>query len=529
MTGNYQQAIANLEAALGWETINAKGKDDFQIKDIWGIFPFLETSQSYYFVGSRGSGKSILVAQSIRLLRSNDQTMLCALDGTSFKSIGECAENETVKKFIIAFFTNLLGQIKERKNYKQVAHISSIYAKYREWVDFRESLNYLNNLTGQETKNLTDTGINFAKNHLRLLMNIASIKISLLDVGILQFGSIKLTPFQLEFKANDDAHEIFQANEIRDGLNNDIGFIEPVLSPLVDILAKHCKEQNIDRIILLGDDFHFLSLVSQVRIIHFLRRVIGQLRPHGISMVLKIFSATNISPYIKGVLGLAKKELEVRNIESSLENLEIKRQAIENLLVIILKNAKWSDENIRRLFRREIIDHLLILSGGHPRRFLEMSAKLIEITKGNLSNLYQDTLLSAAKILSDYRKDISIQLGIDGDPRANQYQKVYENAISILIEGFKDGDSPFFLISHEAIETHINFSQWVDDAITIGDLLEISNLIRVNQIPYKLVCINPASAYYKQRNFHISYQDIVDIQNNARSFLNESPIIGTSV
>jgi hypothetical protein len=243
-------------------------------------------------------------------------------------------------------------------------------------------------------------------------------------------------------------------------------------------------------------------------------------------VILKIFSATNISPYIKGVLGLAKKELEVRNIESSLENLEIKRQAIENLLVIILKKAKWSDDNIRRLFRREIIDHLLILSGGHPRRFLEMSAKLIDTTEGNLSNLYQDTLLSAAKILSDYRKDLSIQLGIDGDPRANQYQKVYESAITRLTEYFKNGDSPFFLIPHEAIEAHVNFSQWVDDAIAIGDLLEITNLIRVKQIPYKLVCINPASAYYQQRDFRVSYQDIVDIQINARSIQKDSPKIG---
>lgn len=458
MTDNYQQAIANLEAALGWETIDAKGKDDFQIKDIWGIFPFLESSQSYYFVGSRGAGKSILVAQSIRLLRSNEQTMLCALDGTAFKSIGEGAENETVKKFITTFFTNLLEQIKERKNYKRIAFYSSTYAKFREWADFRESINYLNNLTGKETKNVAGSAITFAKSHLRLLMDVASIKFSLVDAGILQFGSIELTPIQLDFNATSEANEVFQASEIRESLNNDIGFIEPALSPLVDKLAEHCKEQGIDRIVVLGDDFHFLSLVSQVRIIHFLRRVIGQLRPRGISVILKIFSATNISPYIKGVLGLAKKELEVRNIESSLENLEIKRQAIENLLVIILKKAKWSDDNIRRLFRREIIDHLLILSGGHPRRFLEMSAKLIDTTEGNLSNLYQDTLLSAAKILSDYRKDLSIQLGIDGDPRANEYQKVYESAITRLAENFRNGDSPFFLIPHEAIEAHANFS-----------------------------------------------------------------------
>lgn len=527
MTDTYSQAIANLEAALGWETIDAKGKDDFQIKDIWGIFPFLESSQSYYFVGSRGAGKSILVAQSIRLLRSNEQTMLCALDGTAFKSIGEGAENETVKKFIVSFFTNLLEQLKERKNYKRIAFYSSTYAKIKQWSDFRESLNYLNKLTGKETKNVAGSAISFAKSHLRLLMDVASIKFSLVDAGIIQFGSIELTPIQLEFNATAQANETeFQANEVREKLNNDIGFIEPALSPLVDELAEHCKELGIDRLVVLGDDFHFLSLVSQVRIIHFLRRVIGQLRPRGISMVLKIFSATNLSPYIKGVLGLAKKELEVRNIESSLENLEIKRQAIENLLVIILRKAKWSDDNIRKLFRREIIDHLLILSGGHPRRFLEMSAKLIETTEGNLSNLYQDTMLSGAKILNDYRKDLSIQLGIDGDPRANEYQKVYESAIARLAGNFRDGDSPFFLIPHEAIESHISFSQWVDDAIAIGDLLEITNLIRVKQVPYKLVCINPATAYYQRRDFRISYQDIADIQINARSIQSESPQLG---
>ena len=527
MTENYQQAIANLEAALGWETIDAKGKDDFQIKDIWGIFPFLESSQSYYFVGSRGAGKSILIAQSIRLLQNNAQTMLCALDGSSFKSIGEGAENETVKKFIVAFFENLLDQIKIRKNYKRIAFYSSTYAMYREWSDFRDSRTYLNDLLGKESKNLAGSALSFAKSHLRLLMDVASIKFSLVDSGIIKFGSIELTPIQLEFNASSGTNEsTFQSNEIRESLNKDIGEIETSLSPLVIELAKHCKEQGIERIVVLGDDFHFLSLVSQVRIIHFLRRVIGQLRPNGISMVLKIFSATNLTPYIQGVLGLNKKELEVRNIEFSLENLEIKRQAIENLLVIILRNAKWSDESIRRLFRREIIDHLLILSGGHPRRFLEMSAKLIEITEGNLSNLYQDTMLSAAKILSDYRKALPLQLGIDGDPNASQYQKVYEGAVARLTESFSDGDSPFFLISHKAIETYINFAQWVDDAIAIGDLLEITDLIKVKQVPYRLVCINPATAYYQQKDFRVSYQDIVDIQINARSIQSLSPRIG---
>jgi len=113
MSDNYQQAIADLEAALGWETLSAQGDDDFQIKDIWGIFAFLKTPQSYYFVGSRGAGKSAIVAQAIRSLSNDRQTLLCVLDGESFKSIGEGAENETIKKFITTLFSNLLDKIKD--------------------------------------------------------------------------------------------------------------------------------------------------------------------------------------------------------------------------------------------------------------------------------------------------------------------------------------------------------------------------------------------------------------------------------
>jgi hypothetical protein len=521
-TSDYKKAVANLEAAIGWESLASQEDFDFPIKDIWGIFPFLESPQNYYFVGSRGAGKSALVTQSVQLLENDKQVLLCALNGASFRSIGDSAHIETVKKFITGFFATLLDQIRIRKNYERIARISTTYAWVREWRDFREWREYLSSIIRQETDSKSQIPALFGKSHLRLLIDVASIRFALLDAGPIQVGSFKLTPIKMSFDAPPDKRDLlFRSEEVRNSLNTEIGFIEPVLSSLVNELAQHCQNENINKIVILVDDFHFLSLASQVRIIHFLRRVIGQLRSKNITMILKIFSATNLTPYIRGVLGLAKKELEVRNIESSLENLEIKRQAIENLLVLILRKSDWADDDIRRLFRREIIDLILVLSGGHPRRFLEMSAVLIGNTQGNLGNLYDDVMFAAATILNEYRNNLHIQLGIDEDPRANEYQRVYEKSVSHLTEHFASVDNPFILVPYSEIQGLMDFAQWLDDAVAIGDLLEIVNLVWIGREPYRLVALNPATMYYRRYDFRIRYHDIVDIQIGAREIQNK--------
>jgi energy-coupling factor transporter ATP-binding protein EcfA2 len=389
-----QRAIAFLEAALGWDTLEAQGLDDFLIKDIWGIYEFLKTNQSYYFVGSRGAGKSTLVAQAVRLLGNNPQTLVCVLDGDAFRSVGEGAERETIRKFIKGSLEKIFEQIKLRAGYERIARISSVYAAVKEWADFHVARHHISTLVEGRKSGALET---FVRSGLRVSFNAGPLGVSLLEAGPLRIGKIAV-PLELTFNASAEADKpLFDFEQFRESLNAEIGAVEPVIESLVNEIAKLCKKQNINEIVVLCDDFHLLSVVSQVRIIHFLRRVIGQLKAQNISMILKIFSATNLSPYIKEVLGL-RKELMVKRIDSSLENLEQKRQAVENLLVLILKRAGWSDDKIRRLFRREVIDLLLVLSGGHPRRFLEMSASLIKI--GNVNNLYHDVMFAAAKVLN---------------------------------------------------------------------------------------------------------------------------------
>lgn len=206
MTDN-QQAIAELDAARGWETIAAKERDDFQIKDIWGIFAFLTSAQNYYFVGSRGAGKSILVEQSIRLMRNDPNLILSVMDGITLKAIGESAESETVKKFIVAFFGNILGRIKRRTNYDKIAYYSTTYAMYRKWADFRDLYQHMKTLTGRETTSLAGAVASFAKSHLRLLLDVASIKFTLVDLPIIKFGSVELKPIQLEFSPTSETSE----------------------------------------------------------------------------------------------------------------------------------------------------------------------------------------------------------------------------------------------------------------------------------------------------------------------------------
>lgn len=436
-----------------------------------------------------------------------------------------------LRSFWSVFFTDILESIKERKNYRRIAKISSVYAGIREWSDFRVPHRHIASLAGRRVA-LTEEVISYAKSHLRLSLDIASVRISLLEMGVVRLGNVELRPLQIDLSATNNLQvNMFEPKQIREEMDKNIGAVEGVLSPLVDKIRDLCLQENIDTIFVVGDDFHSLTPISQLRIIHFLHRISSQLlEPENerVSVVVKLFSATNLYPYIKYALGLGR-DIETKNIESSLENLEIKRQAIENLLLVILRRAKWSDDEIRRLFRREVIDLLLILSGGHPRRFLETSAKLVEITQGNLTNLYHDILLSASLVLNKYRRELPIQLGIDRDPNSMDYQRFYEWAINSVVQMSiqNNRETPYFLVPYATLEANVGFSQWIDDGIAIGDLLEIANLIRVDQIPYKLVALNPATAYLKNKHVHISYQDIVDLQINARSISGTGELILT--
>lgn len=512
-------AVALLEVAVGAENLlKALGRDDFQIKDIWGIYDFLKTNQSYYFVGSRGSGKTTLVTQAVHLLGSKPRTILFTLSGNAVQSIGEGAESETIRKFITVFFGELLEQIEQQAGYKRIARISSVYAAIREWADFRIARRLLSRLTGERRTSGALEAL--VKSHLRLSFSAGPLGVSLLEAGPLKIGRVAI-PLQLTFNATPEAdRQLSDLERFRENLNAEIGSVESVIEPLVNEIANHCKKHNVDEIMVLCDDFHLLSVASQVRILHFLRRVVAQLeKQHSILMILKIFSATNLSPYIKGVLGL-KRELMVKRIDSSLENLEQKRQAVENLLVLLLKRAGWSDDRIRRLFRREVIDLLLVLSGGHPRRFLEMAASLIKVTKGSAENLYHDVMFAAAKVLKEYRNDLAIHLGIDGDPHVSQYKQSYDSALNVLTDRIVQAEQgPFFVVPHHIIEANAALCQWLDDAIVVGDLLEIVELVRVGQNPCKLLALNPSAVYLGNQNLKISYQDISEIQMNARALI----------
>lgn len=513
MSNEDQVAVAFLEAAFGWETLEAQGVDDFQIKDIWGIYDFLKTNQSYYFVGSRGAGKTVLVTQALRLLGNKPQTLLLSLSGNAAKAIGEGAENETIRKFMTDFFEKLLEQIELRTGYERIAKISSMYAAVRKWADFGVAKRLLSRLAGERKPGGNIEA--WARSHLRLSFSAGPLGVSLLEAGPLRIGRVEV-PLQLTFNATPDADEPLFNNELlRKNLDTEIGDVEKLIDSLINEIANHCKKQNVNEIVILCDDFHLLSIISQLRILHFLQHVVNQLKKRQISMVLKIFSATNLYPYITRGLGL-KKELLVRRIDSSLDNLEQKRQAVENLLVLILKRAGWSDDKIRRLFRRELIDLLLILSGGHPRRFLEMTARFIEVTRKNGVNLYHNAMLAAAEVLKEYRTDLPIHLGIDRDPRSDQYERSYGSALDVLAKRIVSIGNPFFVVPYSLIHTNAAFCQWLDDAIVIGDLLEIVKLIQVDQNDYELLALNPATVYFINPGFKINYQDISELQMNPR-------------
>lgn len=527
-----QKTVANLEAMLGWEDL-ASQDVDFVVRDIWGIFRFLCNLHSYLFVGGRGAGKTTLASQAVNLCRSGEyarERVVVAMNCASVSSVGEKAEAATIQKFIALFFEKLLAELRLRKQaeYQKLRRISSTYALWRKWQDFRSLERQVERFSRRDISTLRKLTNIIAQSRLRLSIDVASFRFSLLDAGPLRVGSVDVSPLTLTF-AREGSGSFLDVGQLTANLDDEMGDIEAVLIPLMRNLIPHLLSNNVKRIFVILDDFHFLPVPSQVRIIHFLRRVVAQLEGQGISMVFKIFSATNLTPYIRGVLGLLNKEIAIRNIESSLENLEDRRIAITSLLKAILRKTGWEDSMVRHIFTQRVINWLLVFSGGHPRRFLEMCTKYIEITAGEPSLFYDEVTLAAASVLSEYHQNFIAQLGIEKDPLAREYQRVYMDSIKRVAEKLVDFPSPFILVEHHDLQTNMAFAQWIDDAVAIGDLLEIDGNRQVGGRWYKLFTVNPVTLhlYGGSRSFRQIYHHIDNIQHGV--FTDEIPRLPSEI
>ena len=243
-----------------------------------------------------------------------------------------------------------------------------------------------------------------------------------------------------------------------------------------------------------------------------------------------------------------EKEILLHNIEASLERIDGKRRAMENLLIRVLTSDKeFAEAEVHELFPREIIDSIVVLSGGHPRRFLEICSKVLEKSEGiQDEHLFNKIMLSSAEVRNSARNELSVQLGMKGGSESQQYQEWYVKTIRKVVDQsitkprsqkksnrkamrktVNDGvtiNNPIIAIPRNDMRNNFELAQWIRDAIAIGDFLEIVYNYAIENKFYYLLAVNPATVYdFYGENFNfLEYQTIVEIQRGARRLNNDA-------
>ena len=501
-------------------------KIDFTISDIWNISPFLTSQQNIYFVGSRGAGKSTIISKAMQIIDEENQksarkTVYCVINPSSFISLNTLEYEKFVNQLLHNLFELLETQLKIMKGYPRLAFITSIGAAVREMVEFGD---WNKNLQTFETnranikseQNVLDVQ---SKSRKSLSSGLGKLDFSLLTAGKFQLGGVSLTPIQIGFESSKEQTVEYDTNLLRKEINKTVENLDQTTTSLIKELVRHCRREKIEKIIILIDDLHLLPLSLQAKTLFLLHRITLQVSSHRIPTMIKLFSATDLSTDVKNALGFTRKDMDVRNIESSLVGIENKRRAIENLLVRLLQGyLGMPDIEFRNLFPREVLDLILILSGGHPRRFLEICAAMLEKTEGvRNENLYRTIMLAAADVINESRQNLPVQLGIDSDPNSEKYREWYNYSKDLLISQSLNNQSLLFMVPQVTTRNHPEVEQWLGDAVAIGDLLEIVKLDWEDEDAFRLYAINPATIYdkYGKCDMQLSHQDIVNIQIGA--------------
>lgn len=527
----YTIAISALEAAFGRDTIAPQARLDLQISDIWNVYERITSAQDYYFVGSRGAGKTTIISKAIAVIQDENllrvkRTLPYVVTCSTFLTPNKVVSGDTLKHILYHFFGSLIGQLKPLLNLERVAKISVIAAKTFEWLNDRDWNRKLDSLLkGQQEQSVPEDMARTSRVRLKLLSDVGTLRLSVLEAGIVTLGSVSFTPIKVGVEHEREKNETpFRSGRLTASTSDQRGEVDqqlaPMLNNLIRKIGKECKQAEVEKIIVFVDDLQFLPLPMQVEVVRTLRYIAGQLKSRGVIMALKLFSATDLAPDIADSLRLSRKELQPKNIESSLENIDAKRRALETLLVRILQvGLGFTERELQQLFPREVVDQILVLSGGHPRRFLQICSIVLDKTQGRFDdNLYNVIMLSAAETINDTRRNLAVQLGMDIEPHAEEYSAWYETVMDNLVQYATTVNSPFFLIPHSEMRNNRELEQWVNDTVAIGDLLEIADEKWVNSEAYRLLALNPATIYDKtgKSEFHVTYQDIVNLQIGAR-------------
>lgn len=522
-------AVAALEEGMARQNIPTMAEIDLYINDVWNITERVQNLQNYYFVGSRGSGKTTIISKAKLAIQSGNDSkaqklLPCSISCSALIS-DENGEFDKLSLFLFNLFSTLVQEIDPylKDDYEKIRKISAIASFV---IKLTNKKNWNKVLDGLIASNAQENGENHnqlltSRNRLKLLTDIGSIRVSLFQAGVLSIGNLSFTPIELSFEHTQEKSQSTEVQTTKQIDESDKEFTKKI-NIIVRKFARECQKGNVNRVHIFVDDLQFLTLPMQIKVIDNLRLLAKKMEGNDIQFVLKLFSAVDLSRDILDSLNLSEGELQAKNIESSLESIDARKRSLEGLLIRILQVGKSIPEDeVQKWFPNTIIEQILILSGGHPRRFLKIASFFLERQLLNSGGTTFDILMeSAAEALNDSRNNLISQLGIGADPIAIKYSEWYRETVSSLVNTYINNDqSLFILVPKETTRKDTTLEQWIKDAIAIGDLIEIGETSWIDGKAFWLLALNPATVQGLTGSCKnpINYQDVVKIQLGIRT------------
>ncbi len=507
-----------LDDNLAWSAIAPSY--NFTIEDIWGVEEFLTGQQNHYFFGSKGSGKSSLVTIAKGKISELPYSISCVIHSSIFEN--DVNAETHVGRVLKGIFDNIIETIESKQKYQRWKWLSSTYVGVRNFFDLRHARKLSEDLVASDKgKNSGKTSSLLSQTRLELSAGIGEVELSAFSAGTLKLGNASITPLQLGFKISPDKDLVNRQSPIDDLEIN----TEQLLSDLSKEVCVRLKEVGVRNLFILIDDYHLFSIVSQVQILKTLARLKAKFKENGVSVSYKIFSATDLSVDILNSISLSTvNEITYLNIEASLDKAKrtIKRRAMENRLVKLLSLNKISPDVIDEKFPPDIMNHVFTLSGGHFRRAWKIFSKMLDSEDKYAP--YDVVEKASADVIKEFRDNLPAQVGIEKESYRINYKNWYNTTITNMVRFFQRRESALFVISESDQKKYPELVQWVNDAIAIGDVLEIAkDFFRRDDkdrlIHYWLLALNPATVrgilgYSESR---ITYQSIEDIQSGLKN------------
>lgn len=531
MTEDWKKIEAYLQGAYDFQKIPPIKERDIKIIDVWNSDEVGLNDQNYFFIGSRGSGKTTLLETSIQKIEEDNldlkknATLYCKIRSQDiFKSI----EREYTERDLGRFIRILLKGIYESFDTIVDEKIKSGYFErifsppkfYRTLKKLEATLSDKSSVKSKIIRSIRS----------KIAEEFGSASFSIMDTGFVSFGKIEFSPLSITYKPKKKSDDKHHEHPDKEKKTDDKEYppkksieeeLDEKIVQCLGIIEAKAKKSSIKKCFIFIDDFQFLPLHFQINFIQILLFISQHLTRNGIVTAFKIFSSHDTTTDIAAVLSTGEKELTPRHLEATLEVIDVKRRALESLLIRVLcAEDRFKESEVQNFFTREIIDAFVILSGGHPRRFLQIASRFMNLSKGvKNENVHNFLMLSAVEVIHSSRKALGVLLGIVQGIELDRYKKWYQETLSNLVNWVVSGQQDyFFLISLKQLRRNFELEQWLSDAIAIGDILEIERKRIIDKEVYRLIAINPATlGDYMGANDKpiLHYNDVVDIQTGS--------------